>query len=94
MFFALTYLKQRVCADGHSLGGRLCLRHRLHRHVADDEKEAGKLVLVDRDECGSIPLYFVKHYVFTSVYYVILLSLAIAGLLEWRKKIKSVAYGG
>lgn len=42
---------------------------------------------------ASIPLYFVKHYVFTSVYYVILLGLAIAGLLEWNKKIKSVAYG-
>lgn len=34
----------------------------------------------------SIPLYFVKHYVFTSVYYVILLFLAIAGLVEWRRK--------
>jgi nicotinamide mononucleotide transporter len=42
---------------------------------------------------ASIPLYFVKHYVFTSVYYLILLGLAIAGLLEWNKKIKSVAYG-
>ncbi len=34
----------------------------------------------------SIPLYFVKHYVFTSVYYVILLFLAIAGLIEWRRR--------
>ncbi len=43
---------------------------------------------------ASIPLYFIKHYVFTSVYYVILLGLAIAGLLEWNKKLKSlVAYG-
>ena len=42
---------------------------------------------------ASIPLYFVKHYVFTSVYYLILLGLAIAGLLEWNKKLKSVAYG-
>ncbi len=34
----------------------------------------------------SIPLYFVKHYVFTSVYYMILLFLGIAGLIEWRRK--------
>lgn len=35
---------------------------------------------------ASIPLYFVKGYVFTSVYYVILLGLAFAGLIEWRRK--------
>ena len=32
---------------------------------------------------ASIPLYFVKHYVFTSVYYFILLIMAIFGLMEW-----------
>ncbi len=36
---------------------------------------------------ASIPLYFVKGYVFTSVYYLVLLVLAIAGLIEWRKRI-------
>jgi nicotinamide mononucleotide transporter len=35
---------------------------------------------------ASIPLYFVKGYVFTSTYYIILLLMAISGLLEWRKK--------
>jgi nicotinamide mononucleotide transporter len=37
---------------------------------------------------ASIPLYFVKHYVFTSVYYVVLLVMAVFGLLEWMKKAK------
>ena len=32
---------------------------------------------------ASIPLYFVKHYVFTSVYYIILLVMAFWGLYEW-----------
>ncbi len=32
---------------------------------------------------ASIPLYFVKHYVFTSVYYLILLIMAFWGLQEW-----------
>ncbi|HVZ95284.1 MAG TPA: nicotinamide riboside transporter PnuC [Chitinophagaceae bacterium] len=32
---------------------------------------------------ASIPLYFVKHYVFTSVYYVVLLVMAFWGLAEW-----------
>ena len=39
---------------------------------------------------SSIPLYFVKHYVFTSVYYIVLLILAVGGLLEWRKRAKAV----
>ena len=34
----------------------------------------------------SIPLYFVKHYVFTSVYYLVLLIFAFAGLAEWKKR--------
>ena len=35
---------------------------------------------------ASIPLYFVKGFVFTSVYYFILLIMAVFGLLEWRKR--------
>jgi nicotinamide mononucleotide transporter len=37
---------------------------------------------------ASIPLYFVKHYVFTSVYYLILLVMAVAGLIEWIRRAK------
>ncbi len=36
---------------------------------------------------ASIPLYFVKGYVFTSFQYVVFLILAILGLLEWRRKL-------
>lgn len=37
---------------------------------------------------ASIPLYFVKHLVFTSVYYFILLIFAFWGLAEWRRRAK------
>jgi nicotinamide mononucleotide transporter len=37
---------------------------------------------------ASIPLYFVKHYVFTSVYYLVLLVMAVFGLLEWMRRAK------
>lgn len=37
---------------------------------------------------ASIPLYFVKQYVFTSVFYFILLVMAVFGLLEWKKRAK------
>lgn len=35
---------------------------------------------------ASIPLYFTKGYVFTSIQFLVLLILAIAGLTSWRKK--------
>lgn len=35
---------------------------------------------------ASIPLYFVKGYVFTSVFYVILLVMAVFGLIEWKRR--------
>ena len=43
---------------------------------------------------ASIPLYFVKGFVFTSVYYLILLVMAVFGLVEWRKRARSITdYG-
>lgn len=38
----------------------------------------------------SIPLYFVKDYVFTSVYYIILLVMAFMGWVEWRRRAKAL----
>jgi nicotinamide mononucleotide transporter len=38
----------------------------------------------------SIPLYFVKGYVLTSVYYLVLLLLAISGLIEWKHRARAV----
>jgi len=35
---------------------------------------------------ASVPLYFVKHYSLTAVYYFILLMIAFAGLIEWRNR--------
>lgn len=35
---------------------------------------------------ASIPLYFVKGYVFTSVYYMVLLVMAVFGLIEWHRR--------
>ncbi len=39
---------------------------------------------------ASIPLYFVKHYVFTSVYYLILLIMAFFGLIEWINRARKI----
>jgi nicotinamide mononucleotide transporter len=40
---------------------------------------------------ASIPLYFVKGYVFTSVYYLVLLVMAFWGLAEWTKRARITA---
>lgn len=42
-------------------------------------------------DIASIPLYFVKHYVFTSVYYLVLLVLATFGLFEWMRRARLAA---
>jgi nicotinamide mononucleotide transporter len=39
---------------------------------------------------ASIPLYFVKGLVFTSVYYLVLLVLAVLGLMEWKQRARQV----
>jgi nicotinamide mononucleotide transporter len=41
-------------------------------------------------DMASVPLYFIKGFVFTSVYYFILLILAVSGLLEWRRRVRDV----
>ena len=43
---------------------------------------------------ASIPLYFVKQYVFTSVYYFILLIMAFWGLWEWKRRAKEAPASG
>jgi nicotinamide mononucleotide transporter len=37
---------------------------------------------------ASVPLYYSKGYAFTSVYYIVLLVMAVFGLVEWRKRAK------
>ena len=39
---------------------------------------------------ASVPLYFVKGYVFTSVQFAVLFVINIAGLIEWRRKAKNI----
>ena len=41
---------------------------------------------------ASIPLYFIKGYVFTSVQFLVLLILAIAGLISWQQKAKHASH--
>ena len=42
-------------------------------------------------DAASVPLYFVKGFVFSSVYYFVLLAMAFWGLLEWVKRANKVS---
>ncbi len=46
--FCANCIKEKFCPGCHPLGRCICQRYCLYRHVADGEKESGKLVLVDR----------------------------------------------
>src|SRR5438309_3225112 len=39
---------------------------------------------------ASIPLYYVKGLAFTSVYYIVLLVMAVFGLIEWKRRAKNL----
>src|SRR3954453_8523159 len=82
-FFRSVLLKKRLCARSHSRCRCFCLQYCLLRHVAHGKKEGGKLGLVDCYYMASIPLYFIKGYVFTSFQFLILLAMAFAGLFSW-----------
>lgn len=41
---------------------------------------------------ASIPLWFVKGYVFTSLQFVVLLILAVAGLVEWKRRYRASVF--
>lgn len=42
---------------------------------------------------ASVPLYFVKGFVFTSVFYVVLLVMAFFGLMEWMERVQKYRNG-
>ena len=43
-------------------------------------------------DIASVPLYFAKGFVFTSVYFFVLFIMAVAGLIEWQKRSRQNLY--
>jgi nicotinamide mononucleotide transporter len=86
IFFALTFLKQKfypgaipwadALASGSAFTGMWLMAKK---------KVESWYWWVFTNFC-SVPLYFVKGLVFTSVYYVVLLIMAFWGLIEWRRR--------
>jgi nicotinamide mononucleotide transporter len=88
IFFALTYLKNSFAPEAIPWADALASASAYTAMWLMTKKKLESWIWWIVTNIASIPLYFVKHYVFTSVYYVILLAMAIAGLIEWNKRLK------
>ena len=88
IFFALTYAKKEFAPDAIPWADALASASAYTGMWLMAKKKVESWIWWIITNIASIPLYFVKHYVFTSVYYFILLLMAFWGLAEWLKRAK------
>lgn len=88
MFVALTYFKNNFFAGAIPWADALASATAFTGMWLMTRKKVESWYWWIATNIASIPLYFVKHLVFTSVYYFVLLLMAIAGLIEWKKRVK------
>ena len=87
-YFALTYLKTNFAPGAIPWADALASASAFTGMWLMTKKKMESWIWWIITNIASIPLYFVKQYVFTSVYYAILLVMAFAGYWEWKRKIK------
>ena len=92
VFFSLTYLKKDFAPQAIPWGDAFASATAYTGMWLMAKKKVESWYWWIATNAASIPLYFVKHLVFTSVYYLILFFLAIFGLLEWIKRTKTARY--
>jgi len=90
IFFALTYLKKDFAPGAIPWADALGSASAYTGMWLMTKKKLESWIWWILTNIVSIPLYFVKDYVFTSVYYFILLILAIAGWIEWNKRLNQL----
>lgn len=86
IFIALTYIKNAFAPGAIPWADALASASAFTAMWLMTKKKVNSWVWWIVTNVASIPLYFVKGYTFTAVYYTILLVLAIMGLQTWRKK--------
>lgn len=88
IYFSLTYLKKDFAPGAIPWADALASASAFTGMWLMTKKKVESWYWWIATNIASIPLYFVKQYVFTSVYYMVLLVMAVFGLLEWMKRAK------
>ena len=86
IFFALTFLKQSFAPGAIPWADAFASATAFTGMWLMTKKKVESWYWWIATDFASVPLYFVKGFVFTSVYYFILLVFAFWGLAEWRKR--------
>lgn len=86
IFFSLTYLKNNFAPGAVPWADAFASATAFTGMWLMTKKKVESWYWWIATNIASIPLYFVKHFVLTSVYYGVLLVLAYMGLQEWKKR--------
>jgi nicotinamide mononucleotide transporter len=86
LFFSLTELKQSFASGAIPWADALASATAYTGMWLMAKKKVASWYWWIATNITSIPLYFMKGYVFTSVQFMVLLILAIQGLISWYKK--------
>lgn len=88
IYFALSYLKKDFAPGAIPAADALSSASAYTGMLLMARKKVESWIWWIVTNTASIPLYFIKGYVFTSFQFVVLLIMAFAGLVEWHKKAK------
>jgi nicotinamide mononucleotide transporter len=86
IYFALVYLKQSFAPEAIPWADALASASAYTAMWLMAKKKVESWFWWVVTNIASIPLYFIKGYTFTSVQFIVLLILAIAGWIEWSRK--------
>jgi nicotinamide mononucleotide transporter len=88
IFFSLTYLKKDFASGAIPWADAFASATAYTGMWLMAKKKVESWMWWILTNIASIPLYFVKGYVFTSVYYLVLLLMSFWGLAEWNRRAK------
>ncbi len=91
LYFSLTYLKKEFAPEAIPWADALASAAAYTGMWLMAKKKVESWIWCIITNIASIPLYFIKGYTFTSVQFLVLLVLAIAGLKSWNDKAKNNA---
>jgi nicotinamide mononucleotide transporter len=91
LYFSLTYLKKEFAPEAIPWADALASAAAYTGMWLMAKKKVESWIWWIITNIASIPLYFIKGYTFTSVQFIILLVLAVAGLKSWNDKAKNNA---